>query len=271
MRQSACSTVRVRPPGIEWRTGRNPKMGKNWPKNRKWPSARNGEKMAQIAPNPIFSPSHFGPRAIFFFWPIFCHFWISARFPFYTVWRAQGRTCTELPLRFSPVRILVGACLATGDRIFAFATGSDSVSKSVFAILWLFLLDFRAYNHGLKGTQKPKTYCDNTSFAILSFTRSLIVRSGPVWRQDLAVLSPEGPRDSTCQLRSGSRKRRVEFKGGSLHDGFGSFDGFGGSGERLAPLLLILQNTVPSGNHDGFDGFGGFGGCGGFGRDGYPP
>ena len=36
-------------------------------------------------------------------------------------------------------------------------------------------------------------------------------------------------------------------------------------------LLLILQNTVPRGNHDGF---GGFGGCGGFGRDswtGYPP
>ena len=36
------------------------------------------------------------------------------------------------------------------------------------------------------------------------------------------------------QLRSGSRKRGVEFKGGSLHDGF---DGFGGSGERLALLL----------------------------------
>ena len=29
------------------KTGRNPKMGKNWPKNRTWPSARNGEKMAQ--------------------------------------------------------------------------------------------------------------------------------------------------------------------------------------------------------------------------------
>ena len=28
------------------------------------------------------------------------------------------------------------------------------------------------------------------------------------------------------------------FKGGSLHDGFGGFDG---SGERLAPLLLVLQ------------------------------
>ena len=29
------------------KTGRKPEMGKNWPKNRKWPSARNGEKMAQ--------------------------------------------------------------------------------------------------------------------------------------------------------------------------------------------------------------------------------
>ena len=52
--------------------------------------------------------------------------------------------------------------------------------------------------------------------------------------------------------------------GGSLHDGF---DGFGGSGEHLALLLLVLQNTVPRGSRDGF---GGFGGCGGFGRDGYP-
>ena len=88
--------LRVTPPGIEWKTGQNPKMGKNWPKNRKGPSAR-GEKMAQkwrknrkMTPNPIFSPflGHFfpisgrGPFSIF--WPIFSHFWILARFPFYT-------------------------------------------------------------------------------------------------------------------------------------------------------------------------------------------
>ena len=30
--------------------------------------------------------------------------------------------------------------------------------------------------------QKPKTYCENSSLAILSFTPILIVRSGPVWR-----------------------------------------------------------------------------------------
>ena len=74
-----------------------PKMGKNWPKNRKWPLARNGEKMAQKWRKngiwghfSIFSPflGHFfpisgrGPFSIF--WPIFSHFWLSTRFPFYT-------------------------------------------------------------------------------------------------------------------------------------------------------------------------------------------
>ena len=34
-----------------------------------------------------------------------------------------------------------------------------------------------------------------------------------------------------ARSKSGSRKRGVEFKGGSLHDGLGGFDGFGGSGE----------------------------------------
>ena len=80
--------LRVRPPGIEWKTGRNPKWEKNWPKNRKWLSARNREKMAQkwrknrkMTPNPIFSPflGHFfaisgrGPIFYFFgqFFPIF--------------------------------------------------------------------------------------------------------------------------------------------------------------------------------------------------------
>ena len=38
--------------------------------------------------------------------------------------------------------------------------------------------------------------------------------------------------------KSGSWNRGVEFKGGSLHDGFG------GSGEHLALLLLGLQNTL---------------------------
>ena len=82
--------LQVRQPGIEWKTGRNPKMGKkNWPKNRKWPSARNRAEMAQkwrkhgiwghfsiffaiFGPFfPLFRP----PRAIFYFlanfFPIF--------------------------------------------------------------------------------------------------------------------------------------------------------------------------------------------------------
>ena len=69
---------------------------------------------------------------------------------------------------------------------------------------------------------------------------------------------------------SESRKRGVEFKGGSLDDGFGGFDGFGGSAKHLALVLLLLQKVL-RGSRDGFDGFGGFGGYGGFGRNGYPP
>ena len=70
---------------------------------------------------------------------------------------------------------------------------------------------------------------------------------------------------STVSTQSQDVEKGVEFKGGSLHDGFG---GFAGSGEHLALLLLVLQSTAPRGNHDGF---GGFGGCGGFGHDGFPP
>ena len=94
---------------------------------------------------------------------------------------------------------LVGACLATGDRIFA--TGSDSVSKTVLRSCGCFLLDLSAINHGLKGPQKPKTYCDKSMLRSYLSPSVFTVRSGPVWRQDFAILSPEGPRDNTCQLR----------------------------------------------------------------------
>ena len=92
-----CGKCRASPPGIEWKTGRNAKMGKNWPKKENGPrpemGKKNGPKMAKKWKNDpkshyfaIFGPCfpHFGPRAIFFFWPIFAHFCISARFPFYT-------------------------------------------------------------------------------------------------------------------------------------------------------------------------------------------
>ena len=45
------------------------------------------------------------------------------------------------------------------------------------------------------------------------------------------------------------------------------FDEFG-FWRAPCPPLLVLQNTVPRDDSDGFDGFGGFGGCGGSGRDG---
>ena len=67
--------------------------------------------------------------------------------------------------------------------------------------------------------------------------------------------------EPSCRLQSQDvRKGGVEFKGGSLHDGFGGFDGFGGSGEHLAIRLLVLQNTGQRGSCEGFDGVGGFGG-----------
>ena len=71
--------LRVRPPGIEWKTGRNAKLGKNWPENKNGPRpkwGKNGPKMAkktekctQIQFFTIFGPffPHFGPWAIFYF------------------------------------------------------------------------------------------------------------------------------------------------------------------------------------------------------------
>ena len=41
--------LRVRPPGIEWKTGRNPKMGKNWPKIENGPRPEMGKKWPKKA------------------------------------------------------------------------------------------------------------------------------------------------------------------------------------------------------------------------------
>ena len=92
---------------------------------------------------------------------------------------------------------LVGACFATGDRIFC--DRKRWRLKNCFAILSRGL---RAYNHGVKRLQKPKTYCENSILRSYLSLSVFTVRSGPVWRQDLAILSPEGPRDITCQLRA---------------------------------------------------------------------
>ena len=113
--------------------------------------------------------------------------------------RQAGLNSSKVKASIARRPILVGACLATGDRILA--TGKDSVSKIVLRSCGCFLFDFRPYNHGLKGPRSPK------NIAIIAVLRSclsppvFVVRSGPVWQQDLAILSPEGPRDSTCQLR----------------------------------------------------------------------
>ena len=63
--------------GQKIENGPRPEMGKKWPKNGE--KIENDPKSHFLAILGPFFP-HFGPRAIFFFWPIFSHFWISARF-----------------------------------------------------------------------------------------------------------------------------------------------------------------------------------------------
>ena len=111
-------------------------------------------------------------------------------------YRRQGKISAQNCRRFFT---LVGACLATGDRIFA--TGSDSVSKIVLRSCVVFAW-FQAYSHDLKGPQKPK------HIAIIAALRSylsalflLLGRDPCRDRGDLAILSPEGPRNSSWQLR----------------------------------------------------------------------
>ena len=48
-------------------------------------------------------------------------------------------------------------------------------------------------------------------------------------------------------LFSGSGKRGVEFKKGSLNDGFGNFNCFGGSGKHLALLCLTTHTPLIEG------------------------
>ena len=66
-------TFASQPAWYRMENGLQSKNGKNWPKNRKWPSARYGEKMVQK-----------WREKFLFFGRFFSHFWISARFPFYT-------------------------------------------------------------------------------------------------------------------------------------------------------------------------------------------
>ena len=77
-------------------------------------------------------------------------------------------------------------------------------------------------------------------------------------KKSFAGASGKGPRQKFRMTEKGG----LSLRGDSLHDGFGGFDDFGGSGEHLALRSLVLQNTGQRGNIDGFDGFGGFGGDG---------
>ena len=93
--------------------------------------------------------------------------------------------------------ILVVACLAPGDRIFV--RGSNRVSKIALRSCGCFCLISGHIITVWKGPRSPiiallRSY-------LLPLTPIPTVRLGPMWQQDLAILSPEGPRDSTCQLR----------------------------------------------------------------------
>ena len=69
--------LRVRPPGIEWKPGRNPKRGeKKWLKKEKWPTARTWKNEPKPLYFAIFGPSfhHFRLWAIFYFAAIFAPF-----------------------------------------------------------------------------------------------------------------------------------------------------------------------------------------------------
>ena len=88
-----------------------------------------------------------------------------------------GLNCKEANKRIA-MGVQAVMRLAARDRISA--TGSDIVIECVLRSCVCFLLDFRAYNHGLKGPQKPKPYCDNQ---LLRSPPVFTVRSGTVWRQ----------------------------------------------------------------------------------------
>ena len=56
----------------------------------------------------------------------------------------------------------------------------------------------------------------------------------------------------------GCGKGGLSLRGVAFMTGFGGCDGFDDSGEHLALVLLVLKNTVPRGNHDGFGGYSGW-------------
>ena len=90
---------------------------------------------------------------------------------------------------------LVGACFTKDDRIFA--TGSDGVSKN--ASLWLFLLDLSAYNHGLKGPQKPKHMATIAFCTPIFHPLSLLLGWDPCDDRILRSCLHEGPATiATC-------------------------------------------------------------------------
>ena len=101
-------------------------------------------------------------------------------------------------------------------------------------------------NHGLgraPGAQWGRATIRSTVKRSYLSPSVFTVRSGPVWRQDLAILSPEGPRDNTCQLRQ-SVPSRLHFNlGFPGEEGF-SADASGSSLQLIGATLQVLAEKA---------------------------
>ena len=73
-----------------------------------------------------------------------------------------------------------------------------------------------AYNHSVKGPQKPKPYCDNKLLRSHPSPLVFTVRSGTVWRQDLVILSPKASSESTYHEQARTRRSLVKSLGWTL-------------------------------------------------------
>ena len=100
------------------------------------------------------------------------------------------------------IELLVGACLATLDRISA--TERDAVSKralgSCAGFAWYMNQVKREMRHNNVITNSLRSYLSQPVF---------IAKSGMDWWQDLAILSPQGCCNNTHQLRLPSRHVKI--------------------------------------------------------------
>ena len=110
--------------------------------------------------------------------------------------RKFGRKCDALEILLVGGVFSVDAC-CLGDRRRDLATGSNSVSKIVLRSCGCFCLISRQTIMVWKAPRNPKQIAIIAVLRPYLSTLFLLLgresRLGTVWRQDLAILSPEGP------------------------------------------------------------------------------